>query len=53
MTRSISADIIIEAGSYFVVTKITAIRIGGLTLDEVILTMPSTSRQADSSWTVL
>lgn len=36
MTRSISADIIIEAGSYFVVTKITAIRIGGLTLDEVI-----------------
>jgi hypothetical protein len=36
MTRSVSTDITLEAGSYFVLMKITAIRLGGPTLDEVI-----------------
>ncbi len=36
MTRSVSTDITLEAGSYFVLLKITATRIGGLTLDEII-----------------
>jgi GTP cyclohydrolase II len=36
MTRSVSTDITLEAGSYFVLMKITAIRVGGSTLDEII-----------------
>ncbi len=36
MTRSVSTDITLEAGSYFVLMKITAIRVGGPTLDDVI-----------------
>lgn len=36
MTRSVSTDITLEAGSYFVLMKITAIRVAGPTLDEVI-----------------
>jgi hypothetical protein len=36
MTRSVSTDITLEAGSYFVLTKITAIRTGRPDLDETI-----------------
>jgi Calpain family cysteine protease len=36
MTRSVSTDITLEAGSYFVLMKVTAIRMGGPTLDEVV-----------------
>lgn len=36
MTRSVSTDITLEAGSYFVLMKITAIRVGGPTVDDVI-----------------
>ncbi len=36
MTRSVSTDITLGAGSYFVLMKITAIRVGGPTLDDVI-----------------
>jgi hypothetical protein len=35
MIRSINTDITLEAGSYFVLMKITAIRVGGRHLDEI------------------
>ncbi|ERF71854.1 hypothetical protein EPUS_01769 [Endocarpon pusillum Z07020] len=36
MTRSVSTDITLEAGSYFVLMKVTATRVGGPTMDEII-----------------
>jgi hypothetical protein len=36
MTRSVSTDIDLEAGSYVILVKITATRIGGSSMDEVI-----------------
>ncbi len=36
MTRSVSTDITLETGSYFVLMKVTAIRIGGPSMDEII-----------------
>lgn len=36
MTRSVSTDITLEAGSYFVLMKITATRMGGPSMEEVI-----------------
>jgi 6,7-dimethyl-8-ribityllumazine synthase len=36
MDRSVSTDITLETGSYFVLVKITAVRLGGPTMDEVI-----------------
>lgn len=45
MTRSVSTDITLEAGSYFVLMKITATRHGGPTIDEIISHLADSKRE--------